>query len=263
MKRYLSIIRSGLISQIFFRFDFIFAIVGSIIQMILIYFLWKSIFAADPQGLSSFTFMTAFTYLAVSGTIRGLVETWMEYSLSNSIIRGDILIDLVLPVDLHLRTLANSFSSFIGKVLTTAVPSFLILFLVFRIPVPTGLNALLFSVSVIFSLLISVNFEFFVGVSAFELESIIGPKFLKDSIILFFSGAIIPIPFFPEAFQSVLMVLPFQAMFHTPVSIFLGNFSTARAFKMLLVQFFWMFFFMGVGRLFYRKLIVRLTINGG
>lgn len=263
MKRYLAIIRSGLISQIFFRSNFIFSIVGSLLQMVLIYFLWKSIYAGQPEGLSSFPFMTAFTYLAVSGTIRGLVETWMEYPLSNSIIHGGILIDLILPMDLHFRTLANAFSLFIGKLITTAIPSFLVLFLVFKIPVPTGPNALLFSISVIFSLLISVNFEFFVGVSAFELESILGVKFVKDSIILFFSGAVIPIPFFPEAFQKVLMVLPFQAMYHTPASIFLGSFSTAQTFRMLLVQLLWLIFFMAAGRLFYRKLIVRLTINGG
>lgn len=263
MKRYLSIIRSGLISQLFFRLNFIFSIVGSIIFMILSYFLWKSIYAGHPEGLNNFTFISAFTYLSVSGTIRGLVETWMEYPLSNSIIHGGILVDLTLPMDLHARTLVNAFSIFIGRLITTAVPSFLVLFLVFRIPVPSGLNVLLFCISVILSLFISVNFEFFVGVSAFQLESILGVKFMKDSIILFLSGAVIPLPFFPEAFQRVLMLLPFQAMFHTPASIFLGSFSTVQALQMILVQFFWLTAAIIAGRLFYRKLIVRLVINGG
>jgi ABC-2 type transport system permease protein len=263
VKKYFSLMKINIINEIVFRFDFLFRIISNLLHITLIYFLWRSIYAGDRISIAGLEFLQAFTYMAVTGIIFSLIETWSEYWLSNGIISGDIIMHMLVPVDLHIRTVMGALAQFVSRFFAAAVPAFLFLFLVFGVPFPAGGGIFLFLISIVFALLISVNFDFAVGVSAFGLESIIGVKFMKDAVILFFSGAVIPLPFFPDAMKKVLMLLPFQAMFHTPVSIFLGVYSGKETLKMMMLQIFWIICFMVVGRLYYRKTIHRLTVNGG
>ncbi|MBN2534932.1 MAG: hypothetical protein JXB88_18770 [Spirochaetales bacterium] len=263
MKKYFAITRNTLIDAIVFRADFFFRTLGNLIYIFVVFYLWKAIYADSPGELNGLTFLQAFTYLAVSGSIFILVETWVDWGLSLSITRGHIVMNLYLPLDLHLMIQFNAFGTFLFRLVSTGLPSILFIVLVFNAPVAIGINLIFFIVSLFFSFLMSVNIDFAVGVSAFSFESILGLKFMKDCIILFLSGAIVPIPFFPKPIQAILLALPFQGMYHTPVNILLGRLSVEDSLLMLCIQMGWIAFFIIIGRLFYRKILKKLTISGG
>ncbi len=263
MRGYGSIIRNTFIESFSFRADFIFMVLGNLAGIFVVYYLWRAVYAGSGDDINGLSFVHAFAYVAVSGSIFTMVETWSEWVLAMEISRGDIVMKLYLPLDLHWMTLVESLGIFLFRLIFTGAPFIAFIILAFQIPIPAGLNLLFFAVSLFLSFLISVNIDFITGVSAFSFESVLGLKLIKDSVILFLAGAVIPLPFFPKAVQSVLMVLPFQAMYYTPVNLLLGEKTITESLLMLLVQAGWIVFFMVTGRLFLKKILGKLTVSGG
>ena len=98
----------------------------------------------------------------------------------------------------------------------------------------------------------------------FYSESVWGLSSVKDIILMFFSGALIPLQFFPEAVRNVLFWLPFQAVFHTPLMMVTKPDSGLATFlPMLAVQAFWVIALVILSRLFYNQAIKVLRISGG
>jgi ABC-2 type transport system permease protein len=263
MRGYGAIVRNTFIQSLSFRADFIIMVLGNLAGVFVVYYVWRAVYAGDGGDLNGLSFLQAFTYVAVSGAIFTMVETWAEWELGEGISRGDIVMKLYLPFDLHWLIVFEALGIFLFRFIFTGAPFIAFLILAFQIPVPLGINLLFFTVSLLLSFLISINIDFMTGVSAFSFESVLGLKLIKDALILFLAGAVIPLPFFPKAVQSVLMVLPFQAMYYTPVNLLLGDKTIAESLVMLLVQAGWIVFFIAAGRLFHRRVMGKLTVSGG
>ena len=79
-----------------------------------------------------------------------------------------------------------------------------------------------------------------------------------------FSGALIPLQFFPDAVQRVLFWLPFQAIYHTPLMMITRPAQGLESFlPMILIQLFWAMALFILARLFYNQAIKVLRIAGG
>ena len=263
MRGYWSIIRRTFLESLSFRTNFIFMILGNVAGILLMYYLWRAVYAGSNGELNGLSFIYAFSYVAVSGSIFTMMETLAEWELAMDISDGDIVMKLYLPLDLHWLTMFESLGVFLFRLIFVGVPFIVFIIFVFQIPIPVGLNLVFFIISLFLSFLISINIDFMTGVSAFSFESVLGLKLVKDTVVLFLAGAVIPLPFFPKAVQSILMFLPFQAMYYTPVNLLLGGKAIAESLLMLLVQAGWIVFFTVIGRLFLKKTLGKLTVSGG
>jgi ABC-2 type transport system permease protein len=99
---------------------------------------------------------------------------------------------------------------------------------------------------------------------AFYTESGWGLSMTKEIILTVFSGALIPLQFFPEGIQKVLLWLPFQAIYHTPLMMVTKPQLSLETFsRMLFVQLAWVVILFALTRLFYNQAIKVLRISGG
>ena len=147
---------------------------------------------------------------------------------------------------------------------TFAFVPMLIIFLVFKMPAVVGFNLLLVPISLLLSFVLSFCFDYLIGVTSFYTESIWGLVTVKKIVIGVFSGLMIPIAFFPQGMQRVLAALPFQAIYHTPLSMIVDpTLSLLDCARMLGIQLFWVVIMFLAGRLFYLQAVKTLTINGG
>ena len=79
-----------------------------------------------------------------------------------------------------------------------------------------------------------------------------------------FSGALIPLQFFPAAMQKVLFWLPFQAIYHTPIMMLTKPDQGLNVFLLMMaVQLAWAVALFIGARLFYNQAIKVLRIAGG
>jgi ABC-2 type transport system permease protein len=78
-----------------------------------------------------------------------------------------------------------------------------------------------------------------------------------------FSGAYIPLWFFPQILVTISYFLPLRLMYFAPISIFLGTVTPLDCLYIILQQFGWMFVLYAVIMVMWRAAIKKLVIQGG
>jgi ABC-2 type transport system permease protein len=86
---------------------------------------------------------------------------------------------------------------------------------------------------------------------------------MKNSIVNFMSGTLIPLSFFPDIISRILQFSPFASLIYTPVTIYLGRYTLAVALELIALQVFWVILFYGLSQLIWRVSIKHLTVQGG
>jgi len=263
LRSYLAVLRGSFMVGLVYRFSFIFTIVSNFIYMGVAYFLWRSIYAGTDT-LRGLTFHETFLYVALGSAVFILLKTYADWQISYEIREGIIAIYLIKPVDFQLYALAMSAGAALLTLAIITLPTVLMLSFVFRVPFQVGPGLALFPLSLGLAFLISFNFDFLVGVFGFYTESIWGTSITKEIIVMVCSGALIPLPFFPEAVQRVLLVLPFPAMYYSPLMMVTRpNQGWETYLPMLGMQLFWAVVTFVLSRLFYDQAVKVLRVAGG
>jgi ABC-2 type transport system permease protein len=263
MRRYLALTRGSFLFWMVYRFGFIFTILGNFIYLGVAYYLWRSIYQ-NAETIRGMTFNEAFLYIALGSAVFILLKTFADWIISNDIREGTITIYLTRPLDFQLYSLFMSLGGILANLLAITLPTILILTLVFKVNIPLGLGLMLFPLSLFLAFLVSFSFDYCVGLLAFYTESTWGLAITKEIIITVLSGALIPLQFFPDGMQKVLLILPFQTMYHTPLMMVTRPDQGWETFApMLLFQLAWAVILFILTRLVYLQAIKVLRVSGG
>lgn len=263
LRSYLAILRGAFQVSLMYRFGFIFNILGNIIYMAVTYYLWSSIYA-NSTILRGLTFNETFIYVALGSTVFILLKTYADWFISYEIREGQIATYLTKPIDYQFYSLASSLGFGLGNLLAITIPTVLMITLVFKIPFQLGPGTLLFPLSLFLAFLISFNFDYLVGVTCFYTESIWGISISKEILISVMSGALIPLQFFPDVVQKILMWLPFQTIYYTPLMMVTRpDQSWLNLTSMIAIQLFWLVVTFFLTRFYYNRAIRVVRIAGG
>ena len=77
------------------------------------------------------------------------------------------------------------------------------------------------------------------------------------------SGSFIPLWFFPPWAFDIAGLLPFQAMYHTPLSILIGKIEGGEALRAIAVQAVWIAGFALLAHVIWRRGVRKLVVHGG
>lgn len=263
MKAYLALLRGSYMVGLIYRFGFLFSIAGNIIYMSVTYFLWRSIYQGR-ETLRGLTFDETYIYVALGSAVFILLKTYVDWQMSFEIREGTIATYLTKPIDLQFYELCSSSGFSLMTLTAITVPTILLMIFVFHIEIPLGIGLALFPLSLLLAYLLSFCFDYFVGLLGFYTESVWGLSITKEIIVTVLSGALIPLPFFPDAIQKVLLWLPFQAIYYTPLTMVAKpELGWGTFLPMLGVQLFWVLALFVLTRLFYNQAIKVLRISGG
>lgn len=263
MRGYLALMRGSLMIGLIYRFGFLFTILGSGLYMFVAYFLWHSIYGTKTT-LNGLTFNETFLYIALGSTLFVLLKTYTDWLISNEIRDGSISIYLTKPLDYPMYALAMGTGFMLTNLIGVVIPTFVMVVFVFKIPIAFGPGLVLLPFSLLLAFVISYFFDCITGLSTFYTESIWGISTTKEIIIAVFSGALVPLQFFPEAIQKVLLYLPFQAIYHTPLMLITRpNQDWGTLLSMIGVQIFWIVVLFIGSRLMYNQSIKVLRVAGG
>lgn len=263
MRGYLAVMRGSFMVGMVYRFGFLFSILGNIIYLGVAYYLWKSIYQ-HSDIIRGLTFNETFLYVGLGSAIFILLKTYVDWIINFEIREGAIASYLIKPIDYGLYTLFASLGSLLMNLMAITIPTILMLTLVFKVKFTLGSGLVIFPLSLFLAFMISFFIDYFVGLLGFYSESVWGLSTVKEVIVMVFSGALIPLQFFPEALQRILVWLPFQAIYHTPLMMITRPNQTWDTFlPMLFVQVFWAVSLFIATRLFYNQAIKVLRISGG
>ena len=265
LKKYLTLTRAGIIEALQFRLSSLIMVIGNLLYLIVVYFLWKAIYASvDTDTVNGMTFNDTLIYLVLATALCGFMEMYVVWEIGRNIQSGKIVLDLLKPMPFRRYMFWSYSGSFVTQFFLTFLPTFVIVAAVTHGAIPLGINLLFFIMAVVMAVSINYSIDFIVSTICLYTESIWGINIMKQVIVLLLSGATIPIAFFPEPLKSIVLYLPFQSIYNAPLSILLDGHPTAETVLPILgVQLFWVVVMNIVSRLFWNVSLRQITVNGG
>ena len=263
--KYVTLLRVGILEEMQFRLGAVTKLFGNMIYLIIIYFLWKAIFAGSPTDVvNGMTFEDTMIYLVLASALFYTMEMYVTWDMSRRIKSGDIVIDLLRPMGyIKFQVLSLSGNTFVLAI-TSLLPTMIIVYLITRGGFALSYNLVFFVIAISIGTVLNYFINFFVGTICFYTESVWGINIMKEVIVLLFSGASIPLAFFPETLQKVVYYLPFQAIYNTPLKLLIDNsLSLQSRMSMLGWQLFWTVFVGIISYLFFKVSVRKITVNGG
>lgn len=265
---YKGFVQAGIQSSMAYRSSFTCYVVGETLYCFVMFFIWKAVFAASGEGqFLGFTMTDMTVYVFLSNLVRFLTASDSTQNLAEEIRDGSIIMRLIKPVSMDFSLLATELGnsavmfSFIFLPVMAGVEIyryFVLGYVAFKLS-----NFLCFLLSCLLSYLLSFYLNLIFGYLAFFLMNIWGFSILKNSIISFFSGSLIPLAFFPDAFRRVLEALPFASLIYVPTMVYMGKYSGQALLQVFLSQIFWIAVFVGISRLLWLWARKRLAVQGG
>ena len=259
---------AGILLAAQYRLNFIFFILGDILACFINYFLWIAVFSANGTGeFMGFTQESMVMYVFLSFLTTFLVYSDVAYPVGEEIRDGSIVMRMIKPIRFDLSLLFQE----LGDSAVTMGFVFIPILLgieIYRF-VATGairfniVNFLLYFLSVLFGYLINFYFNICYGYSAFFLKYIWGSNMLKNTIVGFLSGSILPIAFMPGPMAAILNFLPFASLCYNPVMIYLGMYSPVQILWSFALQIFWLLFFYFLQKVIWNACVKRLSSQGG
>jgi ABC-2 type transport system permease protein len=248
-----------------YRADFYLQVIApAVVFFMTKYFLWQGLYTYQAElGKDDIMGMNLGEMLAYHGGVffvTLLCQSFNGQNLAEEIRLGKISAYLIYPFSFWKFHLASFFSFFVFQFVISSLPLFVMKFI---LHIPFSMTPMQFAGGLFFcffSALLWFWIQFFIGVLSFWLEETWILRVCVQMMASFFSGAIIPLSFFPEWWRSILMWTPFPSLTGLPVMVFLGK--TALSVEMIFFTMLYILVFFGLSQLIWRRGIRLYTAAG-
>lgn len=200
------------------------------------------LFQAIPHGVGDYSPEELMTYILGSTLISSLIFVHGMHRISFEIADGDLTNYLVRPV----RYLPFWFARLLAP-RSVLLLSHLLMILLFFVLFPNTHFIFQKDPKIILSVLaltfgaISIvqMLDFIAGLLAFWTNRAHGPRWLMIILIQFLSGAYLPLDLLPHWLQKILFATPFPSLIHTPLQVYLSDFSSEQFLHAIFAQLVW------------------------
>ena len=232
------------------------------------YFLWSAIYGSSPKAvLGGLTRDEMTVYIFMVYVTSSVVAISISEWVSEDVVKGTVAMQLIKPIDYRLSLMARALGQMVYRFILPAVFIWIGLelykYFVLGLAFTSIANIGLYILSCLLSFLIFVLFDFCVGMIAFFTSYIFGLFMVKEALMSFLTGQLIPLSFFPEVVRRVFDFLPFSSMIYAPVMIYLGKYQGSELAWVLVRQVVWVLILYFVGKLIWNRVTKRLVVLGG
>jgi ABC-type uncharacterized transport system permease subunit len=261
LEPYVEFVKRAMMREATYRFD-VFTTIGSFaVRVYLLRTVWVALYAhnAAPSGLPLHAVITYSTVALLMGIVMDIDQT---RALHDKLHDGSIATDFMKPISVPLYFFADG----TGEVLFHAlliVPALAIALLLVHVDVPGPVVFGAFCVSAVLGYLVGLFLNFILNCTAFWTLEIHAVQLIVTWLTDLLGGEIIPLVLFPAALQQFVYVLPFAAMFSTPLLIYVGQIPPARYLEAMGVQVLWVVVLGLVSLVLWRAGARRVVVQGG
>jgi ABC-2 type transport system permease protein len=264
LSRQIGIIAAAIKQELAYRFNFFTAILGALLTMSLLYYLWTAIYNSATSMEMSYQALITYVCLGQVFSFARPGQRRVLVRIGGGIRIGDVLIDLIRPTDYQLIIFSETFGAYLMETILVSLPSYLLALLVFDIDLPASSEAALgFVVSLFSAFFLIFSLDFLIGLMAFWTFSVWGLGYVKIAVINILAGTIIPLSLFPDWLRRIVLILPFKGMAYTPLAIYVGEIKGSAIWTNILGQLAWGIGLVLLTRLLWLKARRRIEIQGG
>jgi len=266
VKKYLQIFKLSFQQEFAYRLNFVMWRVRNILQIILLFFLWSSVFKDPQTEVFGYNQEKILTYVFGILILRAIVFSARAVDVAGEISNGDITNFLLKPVNYFKYWATRDIASKILN-LGFSVIEITILFLILKPNLFLQTNLLtLFAVLISLTMAVILFFclLFITNMSAFWMpENGWAAQFLFIAIITdFLSGGVFPLDILPLAFQKVLYSTPFPYLLFFPLQVYLGKIAGLEIIRGLATAFTWVFILFMTVKFIWAKGLRRYSAEG-
>jgi ABC-2 type transport system permease protein len=243
MNKYLQVFKISFQQEFVYRLNFVMWRVRNILQILLVFFLWDTVFAQQGRVVFGYDRARILTYVFGLLIVRAFVLSARAMEVAGEVSRGDLSNYLIKPLSYFKYWLTRDISSKALNLAFAGVETF-VLFLILKPPffIQTNLLSLAgFLIAIISAMFIYFVLLFITSAVPFWMpEAGWAAHFLVTAVAVeFLSGALFPLDILPGAIQSVLSYTPFPYLIFFPLQVYLGKVTGIAMFKGIFVSFFW------------------------
>jgi ABC-2 type transport system permease protein len=228
---------------------------------IMIAAVFSALYGNRDGEVAGYTVSDALTFVWLSQSLLMVVYLWGWWEVADAIRTGDVVADLMKPIDYQAYWLSRDLGRAACHLFTRMLPTFLVGLVFYDLALPRSVVTwLAVAASVLLAVIVSFGWRFLTNLTTFWLLDARGIHPLSVLVITFFSGFIMPLSFFPPWLRTVSEFLPFRAVIMLPVEIFLGQRVVASA---LAIQLFWAIVLGILAQLVLLAAVRKVVVQGG
>lgn len=231
MRLYAHIMLNAIQSGTTYRFHTFVSTINRFIGLLVQVSLWIALYkGADALHLTinQVSLQEMITYAVYSTSIGLVVSNGNIYALSDRIQTGHIVTNLIRPIGIFRSMLFETAGTKVFTLLFEIIPVLVLAGLFFPVSMPGLLHSAVFGLAFTGGFMIYFLLTFIVGLSSFWYLRIFHLDFMLGHLINFFSGAIVPLWFFPKGLYDWISWLPFDLIYYRPLTILLGKADSAE-----------------------------------
>jgi len=223
--------------------------------------------AAAPLSLAD-----AVTYIWLTQALFALLPWLADSEVALNVRTGAIVYDRLRPVDAYALLFARGLGWLVARTLPRA--ALLVSVAALGLPLlgaqrwalgaPHGAaGGVCFAVSLGLAALLSTAVLMLSSAAVIALGTDRGVVALVPSIVLVFSGNLLPLSLFPDSLAALLLLQPFAGLLDIPLRLYTGQVSGAPAVAVLGLQLAWLVLLVALGRRAVARALERLEVHGG
>jgi ABC-2 type transport system permease protein len=240
---------AGLTTQVFW---------GAIRMMAFTAF-YRSSTQSQPMPLED-----AITYIWLGQALFALLPWRPDEEVEAMVRSGDIVYELVKPVDLYSLWYMRSVAARTAPTLLRSIPLLVIAGALFGMGPPASLGAAaLFVVGLAGAVALSAAIMVLLTVTVVHTISGRGIVAIIGAAVSVLSGMIVPLQLFPDWAKAALAWQPFRGIMDTPFRLYLGSLRGIEAGAALAHQLVWTLVLVALGWLLLEGAKRRLVVQGG
>lgn len=246
-----------------YRFEVFASFLTRFLLIIANVFLWTCVYS-NQQTISEVSKNQMLTYSVLSACLSVMYQCGIQSKMNSDVRQGNIAILLMRPFHLLVGYFAEDIGMILVKTVTIAFPVFLVGNLLLPMEGPASLLILpLILLSYVFGFLILWLLSTLVAMFTFVTMELGNMGVLKDTIVAILSGSMIPIWFFPEKAEKLLMKTPFPYTYQTPLGLYIGKIGVQEGIRQIAMQVFWLVLLYAVVVFTWKKVQSKVLIQGG
>lgn len=259
---YKGFFKTALAVQFQYRIAMIIWLIGGIVEPLMYLVVWRTVAAQQGGAVGSFGLGDFAAYYIAMMLVNHATFTWIMWEYDYRIRSGDFSTLLLKPIHPIHSDIADNLGY---KVLTLIVylPAVGLLAWFFQ---PTwhfvGWAVAIALPVLLLAFLMRFFLEWALAMSAFWTTRTGAVNQVYFVSLLFFSGRLAPLEFFPEPVQALAAALPFRWMLAFPVELLLGRLTPQEALTGVAVQLLWVAIGFVLIRVAYRAGIRRYAAFG-
>ena len=260
-----------------FRANVFAQVSGAAFTVFLLLAFWSALFRERAQ-VEGIDLSGMLLYALGSTLLTVLYELQTASELSRKIADGEVALTLSYPLPyprmLLMDAIAGGAVRIVLRVIPYAIAAVVLIAIAFGSSAFAGLSSggggsgtarvALTVLSIVLGFLLTFSFQHLFATASFWTHGqVSGMTIARREAARLFSGSFIPLWFFPPWAFGIAQALPFQAMYHTPLSILIGKLEGGAALRALAVQAVWIVVLALLAHLGWQRGLRRVAVHGG